>query len=102
MTGGPAIAVEGLVKRYGSRTVVNGVSLEVAPGELVALLGPNGAGKTTTVETVEGYRRPDGGHVRVLGEDLVAGGPALRARVGLMLQAGGADPRARPREALVE
>jgi ABC-2 type transport system ATP-binding protein len=98
----PAIAVEGLVKRYAGRTVVDGVSLEVAPGELVALLGPNGAGKTTTVETIEGYRRPDGGSVRVLGLDPVAGGRALRARVGLMLQGGGIDPRARPRETLVE
>ena len=61
MTNGPAIAVEGLVKRYGARTVVDGVSVQVAAGELVALLGPNGAGKTTTVETVEGYRRPDRG-----------------------------------------
>jgi ABC-2 type transport system ATP-binding protein len=69
VTDGPAIAVEGLVKRYGQRTVVDGVSLQVAPGELVALLGPNGAGKTTTVETVEGYRRPDGGRVRILGQD---------------------------------
>jgi ABC-2 type transport system ATP-binding protein len=102
VTGGPAIAVEGLVKRYGARTVVDGVSLEVAPGELVALLGPNGAGKTTTVETVEGYRHPDGGRVRVLDEDPVTGGRALRARVGLMLQAGGFDPRARPRETLAE
>jgi ABC-2 type transport system ATP-binding protein len=102
VTGGPAIAVEGLVKRYGARTVVAGVSIEVASGELVALLGPNGAGKTTTVETIEGYRRPDGGRVRVLGEDPVDGGRALRARIGLMLQAGGFDPRARPRETLIE
>jgi len=100
VNGGPAIAVEGLVKRYGARTVVEGVSFEVAAGELVALLGPNGAGKTTTVETVEGYRRPDGGRVRVLGEDPAGGGPALRARVGLMLQDGGFDPRSRPREAV--
>jgi ABC-2 type transport system ATP-binding protein len=102
VSGGPAIAVEGLVKRYGARTVVNGVSFVVGAGELVALLGPNGAGKTTTVETVEGYRRPDGGRVRVLGEDPTAGGPALRARVGLMLQAGGFDPRSRPRETIAE
>jgi ABC-2 type transport system ATP-binding protein len=102
VTGGPAIAVEGLVKRYGGRTVVDGVSLEVAAGELVALLGPNGAGKTTTVETVEGYRRPDGGRVRVLGNEPVAGGPALRARVGLMLQGGGFDPRSRPLETVRE
>jgi ABC-2 type transport system ATP-binding protein len=102
VTGGPAISVEGLVKRYGARTVVDGVSLDVRAGELVALLGPNGAGKTTTVETIEGYRRPDGGRVRVLGEDPVTGGPAARARVGLMLQDGGFDPRARPRETIRE
>jgi ABC-2 type transport system ATP-binding protein len=102
VTDGPAITVEGLVKRYGARTVVDGVSLEVAPGELVALLGPNGAGKTTTVETVEGYRRPDGGRVRVLGQDPLDGGAALRARVGLMLQDGGFDPRSRPNETLRE
>jgi ABC-2 type transport system ATP-binding protein len=98
-----AIAVEGLVKRYGGRAVVDGVSLEVRPGELVALLGPNGAGKTTTVETIEGYRRPDAGRVRVLGGDPARGGRegrALRARVGLMLQSGGVDMRARPRETL--
>jgi ABC-2 type transport system ATP-binding protein len=98
--GEPAVVVEGLVKRYGSRAVVDGVSLNVAAGELVALLGPNGAGKTTTVEIVEGYRRPDGGRVRVLGADPATGGPELRARVGLMLQDGGIDPRARPRETI--
>ena len=68
----------------------------------MALLGPNGAGKTTTVEIVEGYRAGDGGTVRVLGEDPAAGGPALRSRVGLMLQGGGFDPRTRPRETLVQ
>ena len=98
--GDPAVVVDGLVKRYGPRTVLDGVSLTVAAGELVALLGPNGAGKTTTVEIVEGYRQADGGTARVLGLDPVAGGRALRARVGLMLQGGGIDPRAQPRETL--
>lgn len=98
--GDPAVVVDGLVKRYGARTVLDGVSLSVAAGELVALLGPNGAGKTTTVEIVEGYRRGDGGRVSVLGTDPASGGPAFRARVGLMLQAGGIDPRAQPRETL--
>ncbi len=51
-----AIEVAGLVKRYGDRSVVDGVDLTVAPGEIVALLGPNGAGKTTTIEIIEGYR----------------------------------------------
>ncbi len=98
--GDPMVVVDGLVKRYGARTVLDGVSLTIRGGELVALLGPNGAGKTTTVEIVEGYRRADGGTARVLGTDPASGGPALRARVGLMLQGGGIDPRARPRETL--
>jgi ABC-2 type transport system ATP-binding protein len=98
--GSPAIELRGLVKRYGGRAVVDGVDLEVGAGELVALLGPNGAGKTTTIETIEGYRRPDGGSVRVLGIDVASGGPALRARVGLMLQGGGLDPRSTPRDLL--
>ena len=100
--GHPAVVVEGLTKRYGDRTVLDGVSITVERGELVALLGPNGAGKTTTVEIVEGYRRADGGSVRVLGRDPATGGPQLRARVGLMLQGGGIDPRAQPRETLVQ
>jgi ABC-2 type transport system ATP-binding protein len=94
------IEVTRLVKRYGPRTVLDGVDLHVGPGELVALLGPNGAGKTTLVEIVEGFRSWDGGEVRVLGESPAAGGPALKARVGLMLQAGGLDPRVTPIDVL--
>lgn len=93
------IEVAGLRKAYGGRAVLDGVDLTVRPGELVALLGPNGAGKTSTVEIIEGYRTRDGGTVRVLGEDPRRGGPALRARVGLMLQGGaGLEPRATPRD----
>ena len=98
----PAVRIAGLVKRYDGRPVIDGVSFDVGSGELVALLGPNGAGKTTTVEIVEGYRRADGGSVRVLGTDPARGGRDLRARVGLMLQGGGIDPRARARETLVQ
>ena len=96
----PAVLVDGLIKRYDGRAVVDGVAFSVGIGELVAILGPNGAGKTTTVEIIEGYRRADGGQVRVLGADPATGGPGVRARVGLMLQGGGIDPRARPRETL--
>jgi ABC-2 type transport system ATP-binding protein len=95
-----AITVDGLVKRYGERVVVDGASLEVEAGQVVAVLGPNGAGKTTTVEVIEGYRRADAGTIRVLGTDPWGAGRDHRARVGLMLQSGGFDIRARPLETL--
>jgi ABC-2 type transport system ATP-binding protein len=94
------IEVEGLVKRYGGLTAVAGLDLSVARGETVALLGPNGAGKTTTVECLEGYRRPDGGRVRVLGLDPVADARELAPRIGVMLQEGGLYPHVRPAEVL--
>ena len=97
-TAEPAVVVDGLTKRYGDRTVVDGASLEVRSGEIVALLGPNGAGKTTAVEMVEGYRRADGGTISVLGADPWRADRERRSRVGLMLQSGGFDMRARPRE----
>jgi ABC-2 type transport system ATP-binding protein len=90
-----AIVVRNLVKRYRRRAAVDGVSFEVARGEVFALLGPNGAGKTTTVEIIEGYRGRDRGDVQVLGKDPRRGGRVLRAQVGLMLQQGGFEPRAR-------
>ncbi|MBV9664419.1 MAG: ATP-binding cassette domain-containing protein, partial [Actinobacteria bacterium] len=65
----PALEVSGLVVRYGAVTAVDGVTFAVEPGQVLALLGPNGAGKTSTVETLEGYRRPSEGTVRVLGWD---------------------------------
>jgi ABC-2 type transport system ATP-binding protein len=97
---GPAIEVLGLVKRYAGRTVLADVSFSVERGTVFALLGPNGAGKTTTVETIEGYRSPDGGSVRVLGLDPIRDGQALRGRLGLMLQGGGIYPLARSLELL--
>jgi ABC-2 type transport system ATP-binding protein len=101
MTASPAVVVDQMTKRYAGRAVVDRLSLVVRAGEVLALLGPNGAGKTTTVESIEGYRRPDGGSVRVLGEDPATGGPALKARIGLMLQGGGGVyPQATPREML--
>jgi ABC-2 type transport system ATP-binding protein len=99
-SGGPAIVVRGLVKRYDGRAVVDGIDLEVPAGSIQAILGPNGAGKTTTVEILEGYRRPDEGEVRVLGLDPVHQGAPLRARIGLMLQGGGIYPQATPGELL--
>jgi ABC-2 type transport system ATP-binding protein len=99
-TAAPAIEVADLVKHYGATRAVDGISLRVEPGEVFGLLGPNGAGKTTTVETLEGYRRPDAGSVRVLGLDPFADGPRLRPRIGVMLQDGGLYQGIRPLEAL--
>ncbi|MEU0571382.1 ABC transporter ATP-binding protein [Nonomuraea sp. NPDC005983] len=89
----PAVETTGLVKRYGGTTAVDGLSLRAARGAVTAILGPNGAGKTSTVEICEGFRRPDGGTVRVLG--LPPTRPELRPRVGVMLQAGGVPPAMR-------
>ncbi len=97
---GPAITIRGLRKRYGDRLVVDGLDLTVERGEVLALLGPNGAGKTTTVEILEGYRRADGGEVRVLGLDPQRDAAALRPRLGLMLQSGGVYQYGRPQELL--
>jgi ABC-2 type transport system ATP-binding protein len=81
-----AIAVKDLRKAYGEHEAVRGISFEIAEGEVFGLLGPNGAGKTTTVEILEGYRKRDGGEVRVLGEDPQAAGRGWRERIGVVLQ----------------
>ncbi|MEJ6511797.1 MAG: ABC transporter ATP-binding protein [Acidimicrobiales bacterium] len=96
----PAIEVNNLTIRYGDRIAVNGLSFTATPGQITALLGPNGAGKTSTVETLEGYRRPTAGSVRVLGLDPVADHRQLVARIGVMLQSGGVATGMRPGEAL--
>jgi ABC-2 type transport system ATP-binding protein len=96
----PAVEVSGLVKRYGDTVAVDGLGLRVERGSVLALLGPNGAGKTTTVEVCEGFLRPNEGRVRVLGLDPVTDGAALRPRVGVMPQGGGAYPGVRAEEML--
>ncbi|WP_392391065.1 ABC transporter ATP-binding protein [Nocardioides sp. LHD-245] len=86
--------------RYGDTVAVDALSLTVERGTITAVLGPNGAGKTTTLETCEGYRRAQGGSVRVLGLDPVRQRHELLPRVGVMLQSGGAWSGARAEEML--
>lgn len=78
-----ALQIEAIVKSYGRRRVVDGVSLQVNPGEIVGLLGPNGAGKTTTFHSITGFVRPEGGRV-LLDEDELTRLPMYRrARLGI-------------------
>ena len=77
------LRTEGLIKRYGKRTVVNDVSFDVKQGEIVGLLGPNGAGKTTSFYMTTGLIVPNGGHI-YLGDEEVTKYPVYkRARAGI-------------------
>ncbi|WP_157008846.1 ABC transporter ATP-binding protein [Agromyces laixinhei] len=80
------IEVNDLVKRYGGKTTVDGVSFSVGEGEIFGILGPNGAGKTTTVECIEGLRKPDGGSIRVAGLDPQRDERELKELLGAQLQ----------------
>ncbi len=96
----PVIAVEALVKSYGSVRAVDGISFGVDDGEIFGVVGPNGAGKTTTIECLEGLRSPDGGRVRVLGLDPRLEGKVLRERIGAQLQESALPARLRVGEAM--
>jgi ABC-2 type transport system ATP-binding protein len=97
---GTAITVEGLRKAYGPLVAVEDVSFEVTAGEIFGVLGPNGSGKTTTVECVQGLRRADAGHVRVLGLDPRVHRHELRQRIGSQLQESALPDRIKVWEAL--
>ncbi|MBI5545858.1 MAG: ABC transporter ATP-binding protein, partial [Deltaproteobacteria bacterium] len=81
----PAIALEGVTRRYGALVAVNEVSLLIPRGAVYGLIGPNGAGKTTTFSMICGYLKPDAGAVRVLGHRAGDLG-ALKGRLGALPQ----------------
>jgi len=83
---GFAIDVHGLEKSFGDRRVVDGLSLQVAEGEVCGFLGANGSGKTTTIRMLCGLLTPDGGRGTCLGLDLLRDAPLIRRRVGYMTQ----------------
>jgi ABC-2 type transport system ATP-binding protein len=96
----PAIALEDVRKRFGPQVGLDGLTLAVASGSVFGLLGPNGAGKTTTVRVLLGLVRPDAGSARVLGLDPTRRAPAVRARVGVLLEGDGLYARLSARENL--
>src|SRR5438128_4192534 len=101
MTQPNGIEVEALVRvfRKGPRAV-DGIDLEVAPGEIYGFLGPNGAGKSTTVHMLTTLLPPTSGTARVAGFDVVHEGPQVRMRIGAALQEAALDPLLTGREHL--
>ena len=87
-----ALRARGLRKRYDQLDVVDGVDLDIAPGECFGLLGPNGAGKTTTLRLCLGLTHPDAGEIELLGEPVPARAREARQRVGVVPQFDNLDP----------
>src|SRR6266545_1855021 len=87
LRGTPIIVARDLRKRYGALQAVDGVSFEIAEGEVFGILGPNGAGKTTTLEMIEGMRPIDSGSAVVDGIDVGIDPRRVKARIGIQLQA---------------
>lgn len=84
----PVIEVSGLRKKFRGRSVLDGISFSVEPGEVFGFLGPNGAGKTTTMRLLLGLLRPDGGEARVFGHSL-RDHDQLRQKIGVLLENNG-------------
>jgi ABC-2 type transport system ATP-binding protein len=83
-TGGAAVVVRGLWKKFGAKEAVAGINLEVAAGSLAGLVGPNGAGKTTSLSMMTGLLRPDSGQILINGIDVWEDPPAAKAAIGVV------------------
>ena len=97
----PAILVEQLVRRFGDVAAVDGIDMEIAPGEIYGFLGPNGAGKSTTVRILATLLTPTAGRARVAGHDVVEEASAVRLSIGVALQEAALDPKTPGREFLL-
>jgi ABC-2 type transport system ATP-binding protein len=97
----PAVRTQGLVRRFGSVTAVDGLDLEVRRGEIYGFLGPNGAGKSTLLRVLCTLLRPSAGRATVAGHDVVAEPQEVRFRIGVALQEAALDDRQSGRELLV-
>ncbi|WNG34728.1 ABC transporter ATP-binding protein [Archangium violaceum] len=94
------ISVQGVAKRFGARTAVEGLTFDVRPGEVFGLLGPNGAGKTTTVRMLTGLLQPSEGEAHVWGHSVRTDGESLRRVVGLLTEQPGLYERLSARDNL--
>jgi ABC-2 type transport system ATP-binding protein len=83
-TGGAAVVVRGLRKKFGAKEAVAGIDLQVAAGSLAGLVGPNGAGKTTSLSMMTGLLRPDSGQILINGLDVWQDPPAAKAAIGVV------------------
>src|SRR5215831_10257370 len=83
--GGTSVSLRGLTRAFGAVRALDGMSLDIAPGELVALLGPSGCGKTTALRIVAGFEHADSGQVLIDGRD-VSGVPAAKRDMGMVFQ----------------
>ncbi|MFF5171690.1 ABC transporter ATP-binding protein [Micromonospora sp. NPDC000089] len=97
----PLIRARGLRKRFGDFTAVDGIDVEVRPGEAFGFLGPNGAGKSSTMRMIGCISPPSDGELRILGMDPVREGTAIRARLGVCPQLDNLDPELTVRENLL-
>src|SRR5437764_925353 len=86
------IQVSGLVKIYGSKRAVDGVSFTVRRGDILGFLGPNGAGKSTTMKMITGFLRPDAGTATVGGIDVAANPVAVKRQLGYLPESAPAYP----------
>jgi ABC-2 type transport system ATP-binding protein len=100
-TSDAAIETRDLSRSFASGPALDGLTIQVEPGEVLALLGPNGAGKTTTVRLLNGVLTPDRGSARVLGHDVATEGDAVRRHTGVLTENAGLDDRLTTRENLI-
>lgn len=88
----PLLSVRGLRKSFSGQLAVDGLALQIRPGECLGLLGPNGAGKTTSLRMILGHLAPDAGEIQMMGEALPQGARAARSKVGVVGQFDTLDP----------
>src|SRR5437763_13702400 len=95
---GVIIETQDLSRGFRGELALDGLTIDVEEGEVLALLGPNGAGKTTTIRLLNGILRPDRGRATVLGLDPATAGDEVRRRTGVLTEAAGLDDRLTARE----